>query len=54
MESDQRFQLPKLFSDSFGRCCCLIGTALNAWSEAMVSQVKFSRMGLRLQWFFRY
>ena len=29
-ESDQRFQLPKHFSGSFGRSCRLIGTALNA------------------------
>jgi len=32
-ESDQRFQLPKPFSDSFGRRCRLIGTALNAWQR---------------------
>ena len=32
-ESDQRFQLPKHFSGSFGRSCRLIGTALNAWQR---------------------
>ena len=32
-ESDQRFELPKPFSDSFGRRCRLIGTALNTWQR---------------------
>ena len=32
-ESDQRFELQKPFSDSFGRRCRLIGTALNTWQR---------------------